>query len=156
MKEVLSESGVVRVMASEEDDRPIEVPLRLGSSRGCHEGGGFAVVFDPLDGSRNIEVSIPTGGSGLPRHQWQADWTEMPPGLSSRLIQPGMLSLLRPDRDTCFSIPLSGTIFGVYGCTGTTPLQDVLQAGTQLLVCVCDGDLLLPKSALPFYPLEMR
>ena len=63
MKEVLSESGAVRVMASEEDDGPIEVPSSrlLGGSSGCR-GGGFAVVFDPLDGSRNIEVSIPTGG----------------------------------------------------------------------------------------------
>ena len=58
MKEVLAGCGVVRTMASEEDDMPVEVPLSLPPS---HQHPGFAVVFDPLDGSRNIEVSIPTG-----------------------------------------------------------------------------------------------
>ena len=41
------------VLASEEDEAPV-----AGSGA---PGGRFAVVFDPLDGSRNIEVSIPTG-----------------------------------------------------------------------------------------------
>ena len=58
MKEVLAGCGVVRTMASEEDDLPLEVPLQ--SSPSCPHPG-FTVVFDPLDGSRNIEVSIPTG-----------------------------------------------------------------------------------------------
>ena len=58
MKEILAASGVVRVMASEEEDGPVEVPP---SSSSGGVAGGFAVVFDPLDGSRNIEVSIPTG-----------------------------------------------------------------------------------------------
>lgn len=49
----LSETGLVRTLASEELDEP----LSLNGKR----KGGFAVVFDPLDGSRNIEVSIPTG-----------------------------------------------------------------------------------------------
>ena len=65
MKEVLAACGVVRVMASEEDDGPIEVlshasgGVEAGTEAGA--GTGFTVVFDPLDGSRNIEVSIPTG-----------------------------------------------------------------------------------------------
>ena len=50
MKEVLSASGVVRVMASEEDDGPIEVP----PNGDLNQQGGFAVVFDPLDGSRSV------------------------------------------------------------------------------------------------------
>ena len=39
--------GLPQVIASEEDESPVEV-----------EGvaGGYAVVFDPLDGSRNIDV----------------------------------------------------------------------------------------------------
>eukprot|EP00798_Chlamydomonas_sp_ICE-L_P011630 gene11630-34339_t len=56
MKEFLSSSGVVGVIASEEDDQPIVVA--------CDEQTDekrYVVVFDPLDGSRNIEVSIPTG-----------------------------------------------------------------------------------------------
>jgi fructose-1,6-bisphosphatase I len=40
----------VAAIASEEDDRPIW----LGE-------GPYVVVFDPLDGSRNIDASIPTG-----------------------------------------------------------------------------------------------
>ena len=40
MKEVLSESGVVRVMASEEEDGPIEVPSsRLSGFAGSSDGG---------------------------------------------------------------------------------------------------------------------
>ncbi|GBF89532.1 hypothetical protein Rsub_02250 [Raphidocelis subcapitata] len=46
----LSACPAVGVAASEEE----EAPLALGSGR-------YAVVFDPLDGSRNIDVAIPTG-----------------------------------------------------------------------------------------------
>jgi hypothetical protein len=63
MKAALLALPSVRVLASEEDDEAV-----LNSSSDCSSGGpddvgstGFAVVFDPLDGSRNIEVSIPTG-----------------------------------------------------------------------------------------------
>eukprot|EP00195_Chlamydomonas_chlamydogama_P014589 CAMPEP_0202895650 /NCGR_PEP_ID=MMETSP1392-20130828/4793_1 /ASSEMBLY_ACC=CAM_ASM_000868 /TAXON_ID=225041 /ORGANISM="Chlamydomonas chlamydogama, Strain SAG 11-48b" /LENGTH=332 /DNA_ID=CAMNT_0049580717 /DNA_START=316 /DNA_END=1314 /DNA_ORIENTATION=- len=61
MKEVLSASGVVGVMASEEDDDPVEVAVQGPGSGAGAADLGYAVVFDPLDGSRNIEVSIPTG-----------------------------------------------------------------------------------------------
>ncbi|KAJ9159206.1 hypothetical protein P3X46_024728 [Hevea brasiliensis] len=47
----LQNSGKVAVMASEEDDAPIWID----------DGGPFVVVTDPLDGSRNIDASIPTG-----------------------------------------------------------------------------------------------
>lgn len=47
----LRNSGKVAVMASEEDDAPIWI---------CDDGP-FVVVTDPLDGSRNIDASIPTG-----------------------------------------------------------------------------------------------
>ncbi len=40
------------VLASEEDDTAISV----GSG-----DGQYVVVFDPLDGSRNIDAAIPTG-----------------------------------------------------------------------------------------------
>jgi len=39
------------VLASEENDQPIWIS----------DDGPYVVVTDPLDGSRNIEVSIPTG-----------------------------------------------------------------------------------------------
>lgn len=47
----LRNSGNVAVMASEEDDAPIWLK----------DDGQFVVVLDPLDGSRNIDASIPTG-----------------------------------------------------------------------------------------------
>ncbi|XVE49466.1 hypothetical protein DITRI_Ditri01bG0084500 [Diplodiscus trichospermus] len=47
----LKSSGNVSVMASEEDDAPIWIT----------DNGPFVVVLDPLDGSRNIDASIPTG-----------------------------------------------------------------------------------------------
>lgn len=47
----LQRSGKVAVMASEEDDSPIWI----------NGDGPFVVVTDPLDGSRNIDASIPTG-----------------------------------------------------------------------------------------------
>ncbi|KAM1683119.1 hypothetical protein EV1_033995 [Malus domestica] len=47
----LKNSGKVAVMASEEDDTPIWIT----------DDGPFVVVTDPLDGSRNIDASIPTG-----------------------------------------------------------------------------------------------
>ncbi|PON98347.1 Fructose-1,6-bisphosphatase [Trema orientale] len=47
----LRNSGKVAVMASEEDDAPIWIS----------DDGPFVVVTDPLDGSRNIDASIPTG-----------------------------------------------------------------------------------------------
>ncbi|KAJ4832801.1 hypothetical protein Tsubulata_944944 [Turnera subulata] len=47
----LKKSGKVAVMASEEDDAPIWI----------NDNGPFVVVTDPLDGSRNIDASIPTG-----------------------------------------------------------------------------------------------
>nr|XP_009384163.2 PREDICTED: fructose-1,6-bisphosphatase, chloroplastic [Musa acuminata subsp. malaccensis] len=47
----LRKSGKVAVMASEEDDVPVWIT----------DHSPFVVVVDPLDGSRNIDVSIPTG-----------------------------------------------------------------------------------------------
>lgn len=47
----LRNSGRVAVMASEEDDLPVWIT----------DDGPFVVVTDPLDGSRNIDASIPTG-----------------------------------------------------------------------------------------------
>eukprot|EP00879_Flechtneria_rotunda_P016221 GHRR01016971.1.p1 GENE.GHRR01016971.1~~GHRR01016971.1.p1 ORF type:complete len:258 (+),score=65.75 GHRR01016971.1:1073-1846(+) len=48
------------MLASEEEDTPV-VLRQLGSSSGGSGHGGYVVVFDPLDGSRNIEAAIPTG-----------------------------------------------------------------------------------------------
>lgn len=50
IKAALRSSGKVAAIASEEDDRPIWIGE-----------GPYVVIFDPLDGSRNIDASIPTG-----------------------------------------------------------------------------------------------
>ncbi|MED6222858.1 hypothetical protein PIB30_068480 [Stylosanthes scabra] len=47
----LQKSGKVALMASEENDAPIWIS----------DDGPYVVVTDPLDGSRNIDASIPTG-----------------------------------------------------------------------------------------------
>lgn len=47
----LIQSRQVAVLASEEDDEPVWIS----------NDGPYVVVFDPLDGSRNIDASIPTG-----------------------------------------------------------------------------------------------
>ncbi|KAI3788997.1 hypothetical protein L2E82_01781 [Cichorium intybus] len=47
----LRNSGKVAVMASEEDDAPVWIT----------DNAPFVVVTDPLDGSRNIDASIPSG-----------------------------------------------------------------------------------------------
>lgn len=47
----LQRSGKVAVVASEENDAPVCLT----------DDGPFVVVMDPLDGSRNIDASIPTG-----------------------------------------------------------------------------------------------
>lgn len=51
IKSALQSSGKVAVMASEEDDSPVWLT----------KDGPYVVTFDPLDGSRNIDASIPTG-----------------------------------------------------------------------------------------------
>ncbi len=58
MKAVLSSSADVAVLVSEEDDTPI----MCGSSGNGAKDESYVVVFDPLDGSRNIDAAIPTGG----------------------------------------------------------------------------------------------
>lgn len=57
LKLALEQTGLVRVCASEEDDFATQMSLK--SSQGDPEG--YVAVFDPLDGSSNIDASIPTG-----------------------------------------------------------------------------------------------
>jgi fructose-1,6-bisphosphatase I len=60
MKAVLSSNAEVAVLASEEDDDAMVCSSSSSSSSAA--AGGYVVVFDPLDGSRNIDAAIPTGG----------------------------------------------------------------------------------------------
>jgi fructose-1,6-bisphosphatase I len=54
MKNALNHTGRVCVMASEEDEGPIDIPEP-------YTPGKYAVLFDPLDGSSNIDVNAPVG-----------------------------------------------------------------------------------------------
>lgn len=56
----LRDSGLARAYASEEADAPV-VLLAQGSSAAAAAAARYVVVFDPLDGSRNVDVAIPTG-----------------------------------------------------------------------------------------------
>ena len=54
MKEILGRSGRVAVMVSEEDDTPAPPPP--GATV-----GNYVLIFDPLDGSTNIDVNVSIG-----------------------------------------------------------------------------------------------
>lgn len=54
LKNALNHTGRVCVMASEEDDGPIPIPKE-------YKAGKYVVLFDPLDGSSNIDVNAAVG-----------------------------------------------------------------------------------------------
>ena len=54
MKNALNHTGRVCAMASEEDEELIPIP-------DGYPAGGYAVLFDPLDGSSNIDVNAAVG-----------------------------------------------------------------------------------------------
>lgn len=64
LKRALRFTGRIGVLASEEDDKPVDLigpnePRR--SDIIIEEGEKYVAVFDPLDGSSNIDAGIPTG-----------------------------------------------------------------------------------------------
>ena len=76
MKKALRFSGKVGVLASEEEDKPMEIASKLKdkyrdvglrTTQFNQEvliedlGGKYVAVFDPLDGSSNVDAGIPTG-----------------------------------------------------------------------------------------------
>lgn len=50
----LDHGGRLCIMGSEEDEEPIAIPEKF-------KAGRYAALFDPLDGSSNIDVNIPVG-----------------------------------------------------------------------------------------------
>jgi len=67
LKNALRFSGKMAVLASEEEDEPVgvdETPEALYSYDKeviIEEGQKYVAVFDPLDGSSNVDANIPTG-----------------------------------------------------------------------------------------------
>jgi len=54
-----SSKGVIAAVASEEEDVPRGCPDVMGDN--AFAAGDYVAVFDPLDGSKNIEASLPVG-----------------------------------------------------------------------------------------------
>ncbi|KAA8490815.1 Fructose-1,6-bisphosphatase, chloroplastic [Porphyridium purpureum] len=81
-KRACEASGCVSVMASEEDEQPVEIPSTIGP--GDVGIPSYVVCFDPLDGSRNIESSIPTG-SIFGIYAYRPDL-----GVEANVLQPGI------------------------------------------------------------------
>jgi fructose-1,6-bisphosphatase I len=64
LKRALKFTGRIGVLASEEEDNPVDL---IGTERKAspeiviEEGEKYVAVFDPLDGSSNVDAGIPTG-----------------------------------------------------------------------------------------------
>ncbi len=77
--EILRRSGHVCIMTSEEVDDPIEV-------REPHFPGKYAIAFDPLDGSSNIDVNVSIG-TIFSIHRRRGEYGS--PGSEADLLRPG-------------------------------------------------------------------
>ena len=62
LKRALRFTGRLGVLASEEEDTPVDL-MTDGSDQEIliDEGEKYVAVFDPLDGSSNVDAGIPTG-----------------------------------------------------------------------------------------------
>lgn len=61
LKRALRFTGRLGVLASEEEDTPIDLMPENVASILLNEGDRYVAVFDPLDGSSNVDAGIPTG-----------------------------------------------------------------------------------------------
>ena len=77
---IMERSGNICVMASEEDEEPVPI-----SPNG--KSGKYVLVFDPLDGSSNIEVNV-TIGTIFSLYK-RIDIKSEEPGSAKDILQPG-------------------------------------------------------------------
>lgn len=65
LKNALRFSGKMAVLASEEEDAPVGMEDDFTATYNkeviIEEGQKYVAVFDPLDGSSNVDANIPTG-----------------------------------------------------------------------------------------------
>jgi len=63
LKRALRFTGKLGVLASEEEDEPVDLIVEEGASSELifEETSKYVAVFDPLDGSSNVDAGIPTG-----------------------------------------------------------------------------------------------
>lgn len=78
MKAALAHTGRLCVMASEEDEGPIPTPRE-------YRAGKYVLLYDPLDGSSNIDVNVSIGTIFSVHRRI----TDAGPGQLRDLIQPG-------------------------------------------------------------------
>jgi fructose-1,6-bisphosphatase I len=79
MQHALLHTGRVCCVGSEEDERPIAVPPG-------HAAGKYVVLYDPLDGSSNIDVNVSIGTIFSVHKRRSPDGT---PGTLEDCLQPG-------------------------------------------------------------------
>jgi fructose-1,6-bisphosphatase I len=79
MRQAIAHTGRVCVMASEEEDDPVPVDGSFGH-------GKYVLLYDPLDGSSNIDVNVSIGTIFSVHRRLTADG----PGTLQDLLQPGL------------------------------------------------------------------
>ncbi|KAL3920461.1 MAG: hypothetical protein SGPRY_005242 [Prymnesium sp.] len=153
LKKALRFTGKMGVIASEEEDNPVDVVDDSGLPKYeslpiTNEAGRYTAVFDPLDGSSNVDAGIPTGTIfGIfednaqcvtPYDECSNDEVPSPPGAEEGCAIEGEVSseclaaTLQPDR--VFG-PMAGTSLIASGyClySSSTFLALTLGAGVQI------------------------
>jgi fructose-1,6-bisphosphatase I len=61
LKNALRYTGKLGTLASEEEDNPVAVEEDEFNTKIVGESGSYVCVFDPLDGSSNVDAGIPVG-----------------------------------------------------------------------------------------------
>jgi len=61
LKRALRFTGRLGVLASEEEDTPVDLSANANDGVLIDDGERYVAVFDPLDGSSNVDAGIPTG-----------------------------------------------------------------------------------------------
>jgi len=80
LKRALRFTGKLGVLASEEEETPVDITEDADDGILFDEGDMFVAVFDPLDGSSNVDAGIPTGTIiGIYEHNSECmlDWDNM-------------------------------------------------------------------------------
>jgi len=92
LKRALRFTGRIGVLASEEEDNPVDVMPGTASEREIiiDDTDRYVAVFDPLDGSSNIDAGCPTGTIiGIYEHDAGCDVENSEDNCLSNTLQPG-------------------------------------------------------------------
>mmetsp|Transcript_6617 Transcript_6617/g.7445 ORF Transcript_6617/g.7445 Transcript_6617/m.7445 type:complete len:405 (+) Transcript_6617:103-1317(+) len=130
LKRALRFTGRIGVLASEEEDEPVDLAGNEGEAADLlyEETDKYVVVFDPLDGSSNVDAGIPTGTIiGIYEHDENCEidencvgdeCTEMEAQCLANTLQPGtnlVAAAYCLYSSSCFLVLTLGT--GTYGFT---------------------------------------